>query len=235
MFHRMEYPQVASGTVRVVVMPEGRDGETEPVVSYHQIKKMEDFLSARVSPFLKPEIINPVYDKLKVTCSLTFKKEFESDKGKYLQQLQTDILYFLCPWLQKDSADALIQFGGIISRNDILSFIRERNYVAKVTRFSLVRISGNAEDGYAIQDTAMNMQKDIVLKAGAPWSVFAPADQHDIEIMENESYIAAEPAAIDRMRLGTDFVILGEGSDQTMTEPDDQIPDNEEWFIHPKS
>lgn len=234
-FTRLEYPKLTSGTVRIVVMPEVREGETEPVVSYHQIKKMEDFLSARMSPFLRPEIINPVYDKLKVTCSLTLKKEFEADKGKYLQQLQTEILFFLCPWLQKDSADALIQFGGVISRNDVLSFIRERNYVAKVTRFSLVRISGNAEDGYSLQDTALNRQKDVVIKAGTLWSVFAPADQHDIEIMENESYIAAEPASIDRMRLGTDFVIFGDGAREMEPEPDDQLPDNEEWFINPKS
>jgi hypothetical protein len=97
-----------------------------------------------------------------------------------------------------------------------------------------VRISGSAEDGFSLQDTAMNRQKDVVIRAGTLWSVFSPVDQHDIEIMENESYIAAEPASIERMRLGTDFVIFGEEAGEVEPEQDNQLPDNEEWFINPK-
>ncbi|MEO0007671.1 MAG: hypothetical protein RJA20_1867 [Bacteroidota bacterium] len=234
-FTRMEYPELSPGMIRIVVFPEIREGETEPLVAFHQIKKMESYLSARISPFLRPEIINPVYDKLKVSCSLTLKKEFDSDRGKYLQQLHRDILGFLCPWLVRDASDAYIQFGGTISRNDMLSFIRERNYVSKVTRFSLVRISGNAEDGFSIQDTALDTQNDGILKSGSPWSVFSPVAQHDIQIMDNESYIAAEPSAIEGMRLGTDFVILEEDKQEPETAPDDQLTDSDEWFISPKS
>lgn len=233
-FTQMEYPQLESGHIRIVVIPEVKAGETEPVAAFHQIRKMEDYLMAKISPFLRPEIINPVYDKLKITCSLTLKKEYDTDKGKYLQQLHRDILYFLCPWLIKDSADAFIQFGGMISRNDVLTFIRERVYVAKVTRFSLRRISGNPDEGYSLQDTALQQQKDGVLMASTPWSVFSPVDQHDIEILANESYIAAEPAAIDGMRLGTDFVILGDENNQPASEPENQETDSDEWFINPK-
>lgn len=234
-FAQMEYPQIPSGTIRIVVIPEVRDGETEPLVAFHQIREMEDYLTSKISPFLRPEIINPVYDKLKVTCSLTLKKEFDTDKGRYLQQLHRDILYFLCPWLIKDSADEFIQFGGVISRNDVLAFIRERMYVAKVTRFSLLRISGNSDEGYSLQDTALNTQKDGILMASTPWSVFSPVDQHDIEILTNESYIAAEPAAIDGMRLGTDFVIRGNENNQSASEPENQKTDSDEWFINPKA
>jgi hypothetical protein len=36
------------------------------------------------------------------------------------------------------------------------------------------------------------------------------------------------------MRLGTDFVILGDENNQPASEPENQETDSDEWFINPK-
>jgi hypothetical protein len=232
----MEYPALQPGAIKVVAIPKARPDDREPMLGFHQLVLIQEFLEKKVSPFVSVEVINPMYDRLRISCSLLLTPEADTEKGRYLQVLHEELLHFLCPWLADNSEQGIFQLGGSISKNDVLSFILERPYVSFVTRFSIAQIVEDKDRQFNLADTARDYEGLHLLQAGTPWSVFSPVAQHQITFINRDTYIPPEPAAIQGMRLGTDFIILDDNS------PTPPMPDTEtaapaepedEWYIQP--
>lgn len=243
----MPFGETTEGAVRIVVIPQAPESELEPMVGYRQLAKIQDFLISKASPFATIQVINPEYEKIKVTCSIRLKEGLDVEKGLYLQVLHEDLLYFICPWLR----GGIVAPGSDISTNEVLDFIKRRPYIRFVTRFSLVKISRTLEKAvdtpevfFELADTALP-NAEGVLRAETPWSVFVPVAQHSIDFAANEQSVLSEKTAIEGMRLGTDFIIL-EGMetpppsnptevDTLETSPAQPSTETEtEWFLVPK-
>ncbi|MCK6692463.1 MAG: hypothetical protein L6Q97_10210 [Thermoanaerobaculia bacterium] len=233
----MEYPGLAPGSIKVVVAPAPAGDDPEPRVGFHQLELIAGFLRERVSHFTDIQVINPVYEKIKVSCMVLLQKGFEHHKGQYLQLIQNELKAFICPWLH----DGMIGLGGHISKNDVLAFLNNRPYIRFITRFSLVQIFEPDDESYALADTANANADAEILYASTPWSVLTPA-QHNIRFIATEDHLLPEIAAIEDMRLGTDFIVV-EGPDQAdaneaglKEHPDNnETPPEPEWYLIPES
>lgn len=234
----MEYPQLPPGSIKVVVMPAGSGEDPEPMVGFHQLELIAAFLRDRASHFTDIQVINPVYEKIKVSCMVMLDKGLEYHRGKYLQLMHEELRDFICPWLR----DGQIGLGGSISKNEVLAFLGSRPYIRFITRFSLVHIFEPGEASYALSDTA-NAGADVeILSSTTPWSVLTPVAQHNIRFISAQDHLLPEIAAIEDMRLGTDFIVVEgpappPGNEAGLKEHpgDEQASPGTEWYLVPES
>lgn len=196
--------KIQAGNLRVIVLPDAPPTDLTPMLGFYQLTTIRQFLANKLSPFVEIKVLNPVYEKIKVTCSVLLQKGLEHEKGKHLKILHDDLQDFICPWLKSGR----IQMGGSISKNDLLDFIYNRPYIRFVTGFSMVHIYEQDNNEFTLSDTAHADQAYEIIRASTPWSILIPVDMHQIDFMDQEDYVLPDQTAIDVMRLGTDFVIV---------------------------
>lgn len=192
------------GEVMVVVIPEFEGKTVTPMAGFYDLKAIKSYLEQQGNAFARIRVVNPSYERLKVSCSLMLKAEFESKKGVILKQLHRDIRDYICPWVKGQS----LELGRELSKNDLFAFIRDQPYVRYITGFSIVQVFETAPDYYELRDTAGRESDAETLRPGNPWSVFVPVGEHLIHFVDKEAFGAPEQAAIDIMRIGSDFVVL---------------------------
>jgi len=222
---------VNPGTIKVVVIPKAKTGESEPALGFHTLQQIKEYLEKITSPFVQVEVINPVYEKLKIICSVLLRPGLQQEKGFRLQQLHEELLAFLCPWTKEGP----VALGGQIAKNDILHFIKDRSYIRFITRFSVVQVYEERQDQFTIKDTARPGETLDTIRASKPWSALVPIVQHQINFLEEDYYEVAEVTAIENMRVGTDFIVLDElEEEETITivgAKSIQADPEDEWFI----
>lgn len=211
------YPE--PGKVLVVVLPvvdkKTSANAFRPRDSFARLQDMKHFLQKHVSPFVSIEVRNPVYERLKVACHLRFKPG--NDPGWCLRQLNDEMSRYLSPWLFNDGVE--VQFGGSVSRSDVMGFIERRPYVDFVTALSLV-LTMEHDGHYAMKDTArLEPSKDLhsgdtdddeVLRAGKPWSVLVTSANHAFTVIDSDTVDLPEKRGIDNLVIGDDFLIAPE-------------------------
>lgn len=229
-----DYPEkvVPVGTIKIVVVPfveQTIEGEyIEPKVSASILMAIRRYLEARMSPFVTIELMNPVYEKLKISCGVIFKDE--NYGGAYLETLNRDIRRLVSPWLFDSNQN--LDLGGTLDKNTLLAQIERLPYVKFITRFSMVQVFHD-DNGNVVDDTARNNNSPApALQASKPWSVFLPLYQHPIAFLERENYSPPDVSGVDTALIGVDFVIRGE--EQSESEPPvvaPTSPEKEAWFF----
>lgn len=240
--NRLEYPQadMPPGDLWVVVIPQTGPEISEPALGFHELQTIADYIQQKASPWISLKVMNPVYEKIKISCVIKLKQVYRNEKGKYLRLLDDALRLFICPWLNGDA----IRLGGGIAKNDVLSFIKNQAYVQAVGRFSMVLIYETKHEKLQMKDTARTIAEQDILYASAPWCILTPVDKHNIQIVEDDRFGLPEPTAIDSMRLGTDFIVLeGDEKDASggLESSDKMLPDfnmynhddTDEWYLFP--
>lgn len=198
---------IKPGEVKVIVVPKIDVGTNFilPRVDYNQLTVIEDEISRVISPFVKLNVINPVYEKVRISCNVQFTNQLVS--GELVARLENDLRSLICPWFSSEQREMV--FGGSLERSAILSFIESLEYVNFVTRLSVVVL--HFKDGeYSISDSAADDGKVNTLVSSTPWSVLVPDQDHDIVIIDRTIHGAAKETRIDTMKVGSDFVISDE-------------------------
>jgi hypothetical protein len=194
------------GRVLIVVIPKIDGINISPKVGYHVLSDIEQYLSLLCSPFVDFRVINPVYELLKVTCSVKLKDKNIHEGGQIWNELHSTITDFICPWLK----EGVLQLGGSVSKMEVLTMIKEHPAVAHATGFSMIQVYEKPDDFFLLQDTAVQDRKAEVLTPSRPWSVLVPVSEHSITFLEQNEHQQAEVTAIDAMELETDFIITKE-------------------------
>ncbi len=153
--------EIDPGKVVVAVFPDlkNRNGvnRIEPGLGTGELKAIEKFLRDRSNLFLfcegKIRVLNPLYELLKVSCCIRFRKGFLPQK--YAQILDTDLQKFLAPWAFDIESE--IFFSSEFHSSRILNFIEEQIYVDKVSEFQVYHfikdpLSGVPVSQHFIQD-----------------------------------------------------------------------------------
>lgn len=122
-------------SIAVIPQPMNRKGTLalEPMASAALRSRIHEFLTKRISRFIRLDVCNPRYEQLLVECSVGFYEGI--DKGRYTDILNEDLKRFFSPWAYDDAED--IPFGGSIHASEVLTFIERRSYVDHVTDFKL--------------------------------------------------------------------------------------------------
>lgn len=204
----MTYPDfVKPGTVVLVVIPR-TDNQGKfllPRVSYTVLQQIKEYLEPLASPFIQIEVRNPVYERLKISCGVRFEKG--KNNGTFLKELNRDIMEFLCPWVV--GRDRELDLGGSVTKDSLLNFIEQRNYIEFVTKFSVVQVFAN-ERGFDVEDTAIDSSSSPVVYATKPWAVLIPFETNPIYLMDEVHYQAPDKSAVDSMIISGDFVVTEE-------------------------
>ena len=135
----VEYSEYAPGAVTVVVIANLRNqsgvDQLAPRASLAKLMEIEEFLKARVSPFVagRLRVVNPKFEKIKTNIHVQFK--WGEDPGLSGKKLEEDLKRFLSPWAFDQEQD--IEFGGSIHASAMVDFVDERDFVDAVLDFSM--------------------------------------------------------------------------------------------------
>ncbi|CAL1518631.1 hypothetical protein [Chitinophaga sp. MM2321] len=206
-------PQQTNGEdISVIVVPRQSDNglfiSTEPKVNLDTLCRIKAFIEPCISPFVKVAIRNPVYERIKVVCSIRFKEQTGHNRNSYLRQLHLDIQKYLCPWLFDPSSH--LKVGSTLYKSELLNFINKQSYVDYITGFSLVHFYYSidpATDAIKafITDTAVNDLQ--MINPSIPQAVLIPSQEHHITILETPEYKVAEPLGINALQISNELII----------------------------
>lgn len=195
------------GQVKVVVVPKILQYAdfVEPKVDYNELYTIQQFISSKVSPFATVEVINPVYERVKVSCVVKF--QGGTNSGELVKQLESDLRKFICPWFDHDQSN--MNFGGWVERDDVQTYIESLPYVQFLTKLSVIILHFN-EGEYSISDSAKNNGEVNRLNSSAPWSILSVVPHHHIETIKKDQHDSPLETRIESMTIGSDFVITDE-------------------------
>jgi len=123
----------SAGNVTLVVIPNTINKPTydlfEPRCSTALLNEIQDFLNARSSFFVKPQVINPVYEPITVSLKVKFHKGY--DDYYYKNELQEAIKKWLSPWAFEDVSSLI--FGVSVIKSMLISHLEQLPYVDYLT------------------------------------------------------------------------------------------------------
>lgn len=130
-------PQVAPGHVLIIPISDFKNRNSvnplQPKTSYRVLRRMEEFLKKRTSPFVTIYARNPRYEEVIVTFRVKFYDGV--DKGFHLKKLNDELVRCLTPWAFDETAD--LSFEQKIYASAVINFIEERPYVDFITDFKM--------------------------------------------------------------------------------------------------
>ena len=194
--------QVAPGHVLIVPVSNLRNKAVvdilKPRTGRRTLLQIEEYLKKLTSPFVHVHAKNPKFEEIKTGFSVKFYTG--TDKGRYLKQLNDDIIEFLTPWAFDESKEVV--FGGSIYASNIINFIEELDYVDYITCFRMIHIVKGCCDKDTLKElTCTDMRKklediiDIVnntklsdrclslVEATSPQAILTSAKKHCIELI----------------------------------------------------
>ena len=234
----VENYEVVEGTnLHIVLIPkESRNNhpfKDVPRVSLLTLFDVKSFLDKLISPFIKIEVGNPIYERVKVVCEVVLTTKAKEDSGNYLRKLIREINKYIAPWLFDKNDD--VKIGNRIYKSDLLLFIKTRPYIEYVTGFSLIHFykqkdaSGNILIS-KITDSAIDDVKYI--ECSSPASVFVPSEHHILKISEKPIHNAARQLGISNFIIGEELLIENALETDTPNEKpsSDDYSDEDELF-----
>ena len=170
-------------------------------VDFNTLLEVKEYVSQFVSPFVKVEVSNPVYEELKVRCKVKFN---DIQRGGYLRNmLNSELISYLSPDIEH--IDVEKGFDEAISKTEILNFIESRPYVDFVTEFSVLQLV-DVQKNYKIIDTARITDIED-LRTISAYAILTSAPEHQIEIVSEEKSAKPNPSGVGDLTLESDFVI----------------------------
>jgi hypothetical protein len=152
-----------------------------PKTNYIDLRKIEKFLGARSSPFVKIHAVNPQLDHILISCKVKFSNKV--DRGYSLKRLNEDLVYFLTPWATGDM-DSL-SFSSKIYASSIINFIDKRDYVDYVQEFSMRQYTENDKGDRSfitLPDQLTALEETLFT---TNHSILVSAPFHDIQLIQD--------------------------------------------------
>ncbi len=191
---------VKPGHITIVVMAKVDPNLGISSVSRQLLADIKTYIQTVSTPFIKCEVVNPIYEDVKVNVTVKFKPGYE--KGLFLNLLYQDLNNFFSPWIFDPSAD--VQLGGNIPTSKIIDFINNRYYVEGIGNFSILKYSGNKKELKLDKVTTY----DSHLFSSYPWSVMVSSKNHKISVVDKfDAAVKLRHGSIGDMAISEDFIV----------------------------
>ncbi|HVZ26696.1 MAG TPA: hypothetical protein VG842_11600, partial [Sediminibacterium sp.] len=206
--------------VVVIRNPQKRAGQVEefPKADLSQLVAIREYLKGLLSPFIRVEVINPVYERVKIVCSVVFQTthsgpgftqtSVQDSNGILLQKLNREIKEWIAPWLYQSGTK--INTEGKLYLSEILNFIKKRPYISYVTGFSVLHF-------YQIYDTSDGSFYDRVIDSAAekveylvpshPLAILVSSSEHSIHVLDKPRYVEPAATGIGGMVIGSELLV----------------------------
>ncbi len=197
-------PVKEGGNVILIVVPQSRVAYDFilPRFNYSVLQEIKEYVEKYTAPFVRLQVINPVYEEVKISASIKFRDEIQ--KGTGVENIHRDLRTFICPWYADATRE--MEFGGSVNLDELEAFIRSRPYIGFVTNLSVLILHYH-DKNYTLSDSAATSVLDKTLCASKPWVVLIPMQHHLISIIETDVYISPGQAAVENLRIGNEFVL----------------------------
>jgi hypothetical protein len=191
------------GTVNVLVVPDIKGklpfNPFEPKVPADTLFRIQQFLDEHAPAYAEVAVSNPTYLQIKTRCVVKFNEGY--NEGFYKPKLIDELKKFLAPWAYGDSGN--ITIGGTIYASVIINFIAERPYIDYVANMKLFQ----SEDGKQFTDVrALNDGQSKVITS-RPDTVLVSAQNHEIDIVDENGYDEDNFEGINYMKVQLDFQV----------------------------
>jgi hypothetical protein len=148
----------APGHVLVVVVP-GPDSRevldpTAPAASGDLLNAIRVQLESLASPFVRLNVVNPVYVRIQVTAVVQFVDG--EDAGAAIARLNGELVRYLSPWYY-DAARAALG-GRYVADDEISTFIETRPYVEELLAFTACQLAPAGEPDWCFLTSAQQHQ-----------------------------------------------------------------------------
>ena len=193
---------VRPGHVTLVVIAKATNMSLDklPLACASLLAEITSYIRSVSAPFIRFNVINPVYEDMKVSITVRFKPGYE--RGLYLHTLQQDLRNFLSPWLLDPSKG--IQLGGTMPTSHVIDFINNRPYIEGIGNFSILKYVGKMPNLKLDRVT----EYDSCLCATYPWSVIVSAKRHSISAVDSfDDRAKLHNGSLGDMAIGEDFII----------------------------
>lgn len=173
----------------------------QPKAPLYLLEDIKNYLSNFLSPFVKLEVKNPIYQQLSYRVGVKFYKEFE--QGSYVNQLNDELVQFLTPWAYGQQAD--IDFGNVLHSSSVVQFIEQRPYVEYVASLSLTQYIPSSDGTGQLQPINSGTGLAQTL---SPEAILVSAATHMINMLSNtgQGYVEAT-TGIGYFKIGESFYI----------------------------
>jgi len=149
-----------------------------PMASYLDLRKIEDYLKQRCSPFVRIHAVNPQPDYVLINCRVKFKTMV--NKGYYLHELNEQLIKFLSPWSVDSDTPS---FSSKIFASSIINFIDKKEYVDYIADLSMnqFRILDDGTIHYSrLENQTIALTETQIT---SPHSILVSAREHNIELL----------------------------------------------------
>jgi hypothetical protein len=206
-FGRNSHPGelVKGSSMQIVLIPKNymNNGthRQSNMVDFSTLLEVKEYISQFLSPYVKVEVSNPVYEELKVRCSVKF-KDYQK-RGHFRNVLNQELISYLSP----DIENSFIEkgFDESFSKTEILNFIESRPYVEFATQLSVLQIV-KVGNQYKIIDTA-KIERIEELRTISAYAILTSAPEHQIEIINDDELLDPKVSGIGDFYIESDFVI----------------------------
>lgn len=183
--------------------------QAEPHASLDTLLNIKKFLGTRLSQFARVETGNPVYEKIKVRCTVNFKMAGENtNESFYTNLLNLDISRFISPWMF-DTAES-IQTGGRIYLSDLFDYLKKLSYVRYISGFSVLHFY-RRQNQYTGEYNAVVVNHDLnssnLLEASRQDGVLFPSAINSLTITSDLKYIDPMVAGVGSLEIGTELTL----------------------------
>ena len=163
------------------------------------IIEIKNLLRKYCSPFLKVEIINPIFEDILIKCKIKF---LNSSGGIEINKLNHDFFKFVCPWIDGNG-----NLPNLLKKSEIVQFIKSRPYVSFVTGLSIIHFKTLPDGNVIAFDSSSDKEEKELIQPGSPWSIFVPRNNNKIEIIEKAEYEPPEPINFSELDIEENFLI----------------------------
>jgi len=124
---------LAAGCVTLAVVPDTVNKNMfnilQPRVSTAYLNKIKAHVSQLTSLHVKLDVINPVYEEVRIEIDVKFYNQF--DKALYELELNQDLKKFLSPWAFDEAKN--VEFGITLHQTVLIDFVEKLHYVDYIT------------------------------------------------------------------------------------------------------
>ncbi|MFV0590824.1 MAG: hypothetical protein ACK5M7_05525 [Draconibacterium sp.] len=206
-YGRSTHPKelVSGSNLQIVLIPKNKSENAgnpqSNKVDYSTLLNVKQYITQFLSPWVKAEVSNPIYEMLKIKCKVRFNDPI---KAGYLKTtLNNELIQYLSPDIKNQFMDK--GFDESFSKTELINFIESRPYVDFVTEFSvlqLVEVLGR----YKIIDTAL-IRRINDLRTISPYAILTSAPEHQITVISYEDVHKPQQSGIGDLAVEADFVI----------------------------
>lgn len=206
--------------VVVIRSPQKREGQLEefPKADLSQLVAIREYLKGLLSPFIRVEVINPVYERIKIACSVVFQttpngpgftqNSIQESNGVLLQKLNREIKEWIAPWLYQSGTKINTEVKLYLS--EILNFIKKRPYISYVTGFSVLhfyQIYDTADGNFYDRVTDSAVERVEYLMPSHPLAILVSSSEHSISLLDKPRYVEPIPTGIGGMVIGSELLV----------------------------